>query len=292
MSIAAALLVYTAGASSAAPSSTCVYDPQTGTTTCTATDPGTDGSSGGNSSAGGSGCAYKGTSIPCTDQGAWWIASQSCYAAPGALVPGVFTAKPGFSWWVCDFGPDGGLPANAGAAFLLPDAQAAVADPATLAQTALGSMQLDTATVETAPAAPHNEIIGVEVWLWVPQAQWKALTKTVSAGATSVTATATPELVTWNMGDGSTPTVCGGPGEPWSSSLADAAQTSCGYTYRTVSANEPGGVFPITAEISYGVSWRCAGVCTSTSGDLGTVAAPAGRGSIKSVQRQTVVIQP
>lgn len=263
-----------------------------GSLTCTASNPGTDGSAGGSPSAGATGCAYKGKSIPCTDQGAWWIPSQSCYAAPGALVPGVFTAKPGFSWWVCDFGPDGGLPANAGAAFLLPDAQAPVANPATLAQTALGSMQLETASVETAPAAPHSEVIGVQVWLWIPQAQWRTLTKTVTAGATAVTATATPELVTWNMGDGSAPTVCGGPGEPWSSSFTDAAETSCGYTYRTISAGQPGGVFTIAATISYGVSWTCTGVCTSTSGDLGTVTAPAGRGSIKSVQRQTVVIQP
>jgi hypothetical protein len=118
------------------------------------------------------------------------------------------------------------------------------------------------------------------------------LTKTVRAGATAVTATAVPNLVTWNMGDGSQAFQCGDAGRPWESSYTDAAQTDCGYTYRTLSTGQPGGVFHITATISYFVTWTCSGACTSSNGTLGLVAAPAGNGSIRSLQRQTVVVTP
>ena len=107
-----------------------------------------------------------------------------------------------------------------------------------------------------------------------------------------MTATAVPNLVTWNMGDGSQPLKCGDAGRPWVSYYTDAAQTDCGYTYRTLSAGQPGGVFHITATISYFVTWTCTGACTSTNGNLGLIAAPAGTGSIQSLQRQTVVVTP
>ena len=257
------------------------------------TSPGTPGmTSGGQGTFGGSsGCSYAGRSIPCTYQGTWWFPGHACYAAPATAVPGVFPTTPGSTWWVCDYGPNLGLPPNA-VPFSVPDVQAPVANPATLAKNAVSAIQLATAVVKTAPAPPHPEVVGVEVWLWVPQAQWVPLSKTVRAGATSVTATAIPNLVTWNMGDGSPAFQCGDAGRPWESSYTDAAQTDCGYTYRTLSAGEPGGVFHITATISYFVTWTCKGACTSTSASLGLVAAPAGTGSIQSLQRQTVVVTP
>lgn len=258
------------------------------------TSSGSKGSSGpgqGSSSGGASGCSYQGRAIPCTYDGTWWFAAHACYAAPGASLPGVFPSTPGSSWWVCDYGPTFGLPPNA-VPFTVPDGQAPIANPATLAQNAVSSIQLPTAVVDTAPKPPHPEVVGVEVWLWIPQSQWLPLSRTVRAGATSVTATAVPNLVTWNMGDGSPAFQCGDAGRPWRSSYTDAAQTDCGYTYRTLSARKPDGVFQITATISYFVTWTCTGACTSTTGNLGLVAAPAGRGSIQSVQRQTVVVTP
>ena len=253
--------------------------------------PGTPAPGQGPSPGGSTGCSYRGHAIPCTYEGTWWFSAHACYAAPGTSVPGVFPSTPGSSWWVCDYGPTFGVPPNA-VPFSVPDGQAPIANPATLAQNAVSSMQLSTAVVETAPAPPHAEVVGVEVWLWVPKSQWVTLSKTVRAGATSVTATAVPNLVTWDMGDGSPAFQCGDAGRPWLSRYNDAVQTDCGYTYRSLSAGEPGGVFHITATISYFVTWTCTGACTSTSGNLGLVAAPAGTGSIQSLQRQTVVVTP
>lgn len=257
------------------------------------TTPGSPGttSPGTGSSGGSSGCSYAGRNIPCTYQGTWWFPAYACFAAPATAVPGVFPATPGSSWWVCDYGPTFGLPPSA-VPFSVPDGQAPVANPATLAKNAVSSIRLATARVQTAPAPPHAEVVGVEVWLWVPQSQWAPLSKMVRAGPTTVRATALPNLVTWNMGDGSAPFECGDAGRAWVSSYTDAAQTDCGYTYRTLSAGQPGGVFRITATISYFVTWTCTGVCTSTSGSLGLVPAPAGTGSIRSLQRQTVVVTP
>ena len=269
--------------------SDCTVAPD-GTLTCTATTPGsTGGSSGGGGSAGG--CSYKGKQLPCSIGGAWLVPAYSCYAA---VVPPTGNEKvpPGDSLWACIYFTNGSPFTNGQVIFTLPNANAPIPDPATLAKRAVGEIRLSTARVSTAPAPPHPEVVGVEVWLWVPQSQWATLSKTVRAGATTVTATAVPNLVTWNMGDGSPQFQCGDAGRPWDSSYTDAAQTDCGYTYRTLSAGQPGGVFHITATISYFVTWTCTGACTSTKGNLGLIAAPAGRGSIQSLQRQTVVVTP
>lgn len=289
--VAAGLTFVVPGVAVAGGSSSCVVDPVTQQTVCTSTDPGSSGSTSGGSSSGGGCSTSAGQSIPCVVNGAYWFPSQDCYAMALPDGPGNPNPPSGSSYWVC-VGTSGGLADAGGKPFVVPNSQAPVADPATLAQTAVGTLQLATAQVNTAPSPPHAEVVGVEVWLWVPQNQWQPLTKTVTAGATSVTATATPEKIIWNMGDGSQPTVCDNPGQAWVSTYTDSAQTDCGYTYQTLSSSQPGGVFPITATISYDVSWTCTGACTSAAGDLGLVAAPAGSGSIKTVQEQTVVIQP
>lgn len=271
------------------PASDCTTNPITGVVTCVANNPGGSGSKGGTSGGGSAGCSYRGKSIPCTDpMGDWWSSAHACYAAPAVnTVTLVNPRGQQGTWWSCVDDAYGYV--LSGFPWFLPAGKAPLPDPATLARKALGQIQLATARVSTAPSPPHPEVVGVEVWLWVPQAQWMTMSKTVRAGATSVTANAVPNLVTWNMGDGSQPIQCGDAGRPWVSSYTDAAQTDCGYTYRTLSAGQPGGVFHITARISYFVTWTCRGACTSSNGTLGLVAAPAGTGSIQSLQRQTVV---
>ena len=276
-----------------APASNCTTNPVTGIVTCTANSPGSPpGGLGGSSNGGSTGCSYHGKTIPCTDAaGDWWSSAHACYAAPAVNTINLINphGEKG-TWWSCTEGADGMLVSFF--PWFLPSGQAPLPDPAVLAKRALGQIRLATARVTTAPAPPHAEVIGVEVWLWVPESQWATLSKTVTAGATSVTATAVPNMVTWDLGDGSQPVQCGDAGRPWEASYTDAAQTDCGYTYRTLSAGQPGGVFHIRATISYFVTWTCRGACTSATGNLGLVAAPAGRGSIKSLQRQTVVVTP
>ncbi len=140
-------------------------------------------------------------------------------------------------------------------------------DPGELAQNALGLLALETAEVHIAPAYPDPAVVGVESWLWVPDAQWQTLTKTVTAGSTSVTVTATPERVVWGLGPDSV--TCSEPGRSWVPGLGDEALTSCGYTYQETSEDQTGEAFPVSATIGYEVSWTCGGACSTTSGSLG-----------------------
>src|SRR5690348_13543162 len=81
------------------------------------------------------------------------------------------------TWWSCV--EDGYGYVISAFPWFLPAGKAPLPDPATLAKRALGQMQLSTARVNTAPSPPHPEVVGVEVWLWVPQSQWGTLSKTV-----------------------------------------------------------------------------------------------------------------
>ena len=150
-------------------------------------------------------------------------------------------------------------------------------------------MPLAKAEVRTAPEAPAATYIGVENWLWIPDGQWATLHKSVTAGATTVTVTAAPAEVTWNLGPETI--TCHGPGQAWVKGMTDAASTTCSVTYQETSVDEPDGSFAISATIRYHVTWACRGACPTTGGDLGLVDAPAGAGSMTVLQRQTVVVQ-
>jgi hypothetical protein len=115
------------------------------------------------------------------------------------------------------------------------------------------------------------------------------LSKSVSAGATTVTVTAAPSQVVWDLGPSSI--ACYDSGEPWKQGMSDTATTSCGYAYQTSSAGQPDGRFAISATIRYQVTWTCSGACPTTRGDLGLVDAPAGSGTLRVLQRQTVVVR-
>jgi hypothetical protein len=170
-----------------------------------------------------------------------------------------------------------------------PAAVAPPPDPGELARSAVSTLRLARADVQVAPAYPNPAIVGIENWLWLPGSQWQALIKTVRAGGTAVTVTATPVRVVWDMGPGET--TCFDAGRRWVDGMGDGAVTRCGYTYDRTSTHEPGGVFEVTARIVYDVHWACAGVCTADAGALGLIDAPAGIGTVRVVQRQTVVVR-
>jgi hypothetical protein len=75
----------------------------------------------------------------------------------------------------------------------------------------------------------------------------------------SVTATATPTLVSWSLGDGHTLT-CKGPGTAYTPGAnPDASSPTCGFTYRTSSAGQADRTFTVTATVHWSVSWAGAG---------------------------------
>lgn len=260
------------------------------------TDPGQPGDPGdpGDGDQGPVGC-YKsdGTKVPChTADGYWWSAYQ-CYAAPYDAPPGTpaWQGHTDGSLWQCTSCTSAGTATtcNVQIIWTAPGEEPGPPTPEQLAATALGVMPLVKADVHTAPEPPKATYVGVENWLWVPRAQWTTLSKSVSAGATTVTVTAAPSQIIWDLGP--TAATCYGPGEPWVRGMSDAARTNCGYTFEKSSGGEPDGRFVITATIRYWVTWSCSGACPTTGGELGLVDAPAGADAMRVLQRQTVVVQ-
>jgi hypothetical protein len=261
------------------------------------TDPGEPGQPGdpGDPGDGGqvpAGC-YKsdGTQVPCqTGDGTWWSGSQ-CYAAPYDAPPGTaaWQGHTDGSLWQCTSCTSVAtttISCNVQIISTAPGQEPGPPTPEELASTALGLMPLAQADIHTAPTSPAATYVGVENWLWVPNAQWATLSKSVSAGGTTVTVTASPTQILWNLGP--TSLTCYGPGKPWVQGMTDAASTNCGFTYPKSSEREPNRRFSITAIIRYQVAWSCTGTCAATGGDLGLVDAPAGASTMRVLQRQTV----
>ncbi|MCD6641086.1 MAG: hypothetical protein LT071_14385 [Nocardioides sp.] len=263
------------------------------------TDPGEPGQPGSPGEPGDGGQApagcYKsdGTQVPCqTNDGYWWSGYQ-CYAAPYDAPPGApaWQGHTDGSLWQCTRCETAGTSTtcNVQIIWTAPGEEPGPPTPEQLATTALDQLPLAQAEVHTAPAPPAATYVGVENWLWVPNDQWRTLTKSVNAGATTVTVTAAPSQIVWNLGPSSI--TCYDPGKPWEQGMSDVATTTCGYTYETTSVDQPDGSFAISATIRYQVTWTCAGACPTAGGDLGLVDAPAGTSTLRVLQRQTVVVR-
>jgi hypothetical protein len=79
----------------------------------------------------------------------------------------------------------------------------------------------------------------------------------------TVTLTARPTRVVWDLGEGSVE--CAGPGKPYRPGVI----TGCGYTYRRSSAHVAGGSYEVGATVFYTVVWTCIGSCDTVYGTEG-----------------------
>jgi hypothetical protein len=145
--------------------------------------------------------------------------------------------------------------------------------PAELARSAYDKLPLTAPTIVLSPDG--QQLVNLPTWLAITG--WG--TKTATAGvpatpvtpAVSVTATATPTSVVWSTGDGATVT-CHGPGTVFHPGDDPAAPSpTCGHTYRTSSAGQPGVAFTVTATVHWSVTWAGAGQA-GTFPDLTTTA--------------------
>jgi hypothetical protein len=173
-----------------------------------------------------------GRRVPCANALGVWSGGNQCYVSP-------YNAPAGSAEWqghtsgslsMCSACTMRGnvSTCHGNVLWLPPGAALGPPDPGRMARNALGLLRLPAAQVHTAPQAPARTYIGIENWLWLPRAQWASLTKTVTAGGTTVSVRAVPSRVLWDMGP-STKT-CYGPGAEWRRGMTDAARTSCGYT--------------------------------------------------------------
>lgn len=156
--------------------------------------------------------------------------------------------------------------------------------PAVIAQQAISKLQLPTGTIEMAPPTNRDQLVHVASWLWIDRATWHAFTATATAGPVTATATAAPLKVVWSMGDGDQVT-CSGPGTPYDPSQPNAS-TDCSYTWPKSSADQPGGVFEVTATVYWQVTWAAAGA--PGGGNLGAVAGPPARAAVRVAESQGI----
>jgi hypothetical protein len=129
------------------------------------------------------------------------------------------------------------------------------ADPGTLAALARRNLLLPSPVIKSSPPLGQPQLIRLPTWLWISRTPWAPVEKTAAVPGESVTATAVPAVVTWQMGDGRKVT-CDGPGTPYTAAYSPSSPSpDCGYTYTRPSAPQPGGVFRVTATITWDVSW-------------------------------------
>ncbi len=144
-----------------------------------------------------------------------------------------------------------------------------VVAPEVLAEQAAANLSVASPVVELSPKVGLNQITQLTTWMWVTN--WEPDSASASVPGVTSTVTATPTKVTWNMGNGDE-VVCNGPGTPFDFSRPEEGQsTDCSYTYRHSSTSQPGGVYEVSATMSYDVSWSAEGA--SGGGALPAVSA-------------------
>jgi hypothetical protein len=150
------------------------------------------------------------------------------------------------------------------------DGKPALPDPAVLAAQAESKLTLIKPVVDSSPAPGKAQVVQLPTWAWMPKAQWAPISATASVPGESVTATATPDRLSFSWGDGTSST-CQGPGTPYVAGSSDASASSptCGHTYRITSASAPDQQFPVTATLSWKITWNGGGQ-TGTFPDLAT----------------------
>jgi hypothetical protein len=215
-----------------------------------------NGSGGGSGTAGASPWVCTSTSLLLNDEGGF---------APGGPTPGgwfsvtCFNRVTGASTTQTEW-----ITSPAAKAPPTPSAATPTVAPRVLALQAERSLRLPAPLLHFNPAAAS--VVNLPTWLWVDPSVWHPLSVTASAGPVSATAVATPEAVTWQMGDGGA-VVCAGPGRPFDPALpAEQQATSCGYTFRSSSLGQPStdgnpdaAAYTVRATITWAVSWTAQG---------------------------------
>lgn len=250
------------------------------------TQPGSGSESGGGDGDGGEtappGCTSYGNTIPCTAGGGTWNPGQGCYltgpispaeAGEPWLSEAADPAREGQALYRCL--PPPPLPNVAtyvwtgGAAAPIP-----VVDPEVLARQAIEQMTLSPVSMGTTPPTLGTDpqslgLVGMYTYLWVADlgpTTWGPVTETASAGAVTVSATATVDNVVWDMGDGRTVT-CTTTGTPWTSGRGRAPSPDCGHVYTQTSSQQPDQAYTVTATTNWSVEW-------AGGGQSGTISFP------------------
>lgn len=142
---------------------------------------------------------------------------------------------------------------------------------ALLLEEARRQLVLPLATADMAPD-PQFGVANAEAFLWIDSAVWIDHSATASLPGASLTLTASPVLMTWDMGEGSdrkgNPRLvrCASPGVPFDIDRPAAQQsTDCSYRYNTTSGSQPNSEFLVRPYIEWTRTWVCEPGCGSGS---------------------------
>ena len=123
---------------------------------------------------------------------------------------------------------------------------------------------IDRPVVYTSPRLGVDALVNLPTWLGVEN--WTPNTVSASEGGLTITVTARPASVVWNMGEGSV--TCTGPGARYNPGVREESQsTDCSYTYKHSSAGQPDEKYQASATLRYAVTWSAS---NGESGSLGT----------------------
>lgn len=124
-----------------------------------------------------------------------------------------------------------------------------------LARSARARLRLPVPAIRTNPDTERADVlVTVPVWFWVDDSSWGSRSATASVPGVSVTATATPEKVVWQLGDGTSITC--GQGVAWAAGTDPRkASPACGHVY-----DLPAPVtLTLTATVTWTVTWAGGG---------------------------------
>ncbi len=255
-----------------------VWNPALATCVIVVTDPGDPGGggtggggTGGGGSSGPAECRFV-DRVPCTSADGWgyWSNELACYVGPTKA-----TYPPDSPIWEGHY-PDGAIyscynPFSNGTrnydfwSARQPAGPAAPPDPRVLAEEAVAAMELRAITMGLVPEPGRDRVglVGVPNWMWVAeptQNTYGPITRTATAGAFSVTATAKVSQVTWDMGDGQI--VSCGAGTPYSDSYGKSTSPTCGHTYAQQ------GSYTVRATSHWVITWAGIGQTGTIPVDL------------------------
>jgi hypothetical protein len=102
-------------------------------------------------------------------------------------------------------------------------------------------------------------MVGIPLWFWVVERQWRPITRRVQTGPTWAEVTATPKQLVIEPGYGQRGVRCEGPGTPYEESLPAGSPGSCTYTFTRSSAALPGATYAVRASVVWSAAWQGSG---------------------------------
>ncbi|MET9241289.1 hypothetical protein [Nonomuraea sp. NPDC003709] len=123
-----------------------------------------------------------------------------------------------------------------------------------LARRAYARIPITPPEVLTAPPRGRDGLVGLPHWFYLAKGQWVPKSKRLHAGAVWAEATATPQRMTIDTGDGHSLT-CNGPGTPFDPSLLAAQQRStCSHLFL-----QPALARRVTVSVTWRGTWQGSG---------------------------------